>query len=784
MDQIKGLEAGFHPKSARRMSPKHAPSPLEWEGGEHTFIGNQITLQFPAGPVKPIDAPFTMQNGSVLTYGQILALAGDFYGVVGQPICDDPAPPTVYNKAFGSLSSGDPAELAKILEIMQQEIDAVNQAIKNGSSVFAVYEDLGDTLSAKWNRATGGGVTDQEPWLPLGRYLELASTNWDHFSPWSTVAYKIGHKAAMTLAAQAGAAGNVDQLRQAYALNAFADHFLSDMFSAGHMRTPRKQLWQECTPSNAGSYCARYMHDEDCSQGLTVTNQAGQTWLAYGDKAYFEPANKTNAAICLQAVQASADDIHSAYMNPAIDPTTATALQLVPNTAQLLSQSGPPNGAALFKSTTNGVLRRSVLADRTNYSWGSWLTLPTLAKLKAMTPPGLAPARFAINANFLLGRQSPSQPNMVNLVLLAPSANGFAPSWSGDNMSEIVPNATWLSGDFDGDGLAEIVQIGIGGTFYVAVVYQEAASGYLAQPPQALGGASNPTQFYAADVDGDGIKELVMIETGSVDMTIAVYKLKNGVFGQVTSTTKPSAPFPVTNTVVDFFGTGQECLFGATHISEPGFNMLGLRVIAWDTNCNVSFDDGIANYGNFAAVTDVYFVKPIHNNVFVVIGNGGTVYGMIIATDPNSMFRTVGQPAEMPDSVIGGQLHIESFFGEGDCEIAIVNAQGTSINGYAWFVIPPFGLVGGQGIAIDAVGPSLAQFTLATGPNLQDGLVLVNSVANPSPNQHGWAIRYYGWENGNFVQLSSQTIDNAGQYTQATFVTAVPVSVLSPVLPD
>ena len=40
---------------------------------------------------------------------------------------------------------------------MKIEIDAVNKALNEGKPASAAYKALGDTLSEKWNRITGGG---------------------------------------------------------------------------------------------------------------------------------------------------------------------------------------------------------------------------------------------------------------------------------------------------------------------------------------------------------------------------------------------------------------------------------------------------------------------------------------------------------------------------------------------------------------------------------------------------------------------------------------------------
>ena len=78
-------------------------------------------------------------------------------------------------------------------------------------------------------------------------YLGLAQINWDHFGPDARTAYNAGHAVALVAAAVIG------DLNYAYTLNAFADHFLEDSFSAGHMRTPLRMLH---TFDGTGDLCA------------------------------------------------------------------------------------------------------------------------------------------------------------------------------------------------------------------------------------------------------------------------------------------------------------------------------------------------------------------------------------------------------------------------------------------------------------------------------------------------------------------------------------------------
>lgn len=263
---------------------------LRFEGGEHTAIGDETLLRFVQGEpsIPGAQVKLHLPNGLALTYGQIIALGGDFYGIPGQPISDGASPAERvqrFTAAFNSLATlpASRDEAGKILAVMQKEINAVKQAIKEGKQAHEAYDALGDTLSEEWNRITGGGSV-VSAMVPLGRYLKLAADNADHFGEWALSAYLAGHTGALQQAVVAHQSGSDQQLELAYAMNSFADHFLTDLFSAGHLRVPRKQLARVVTPGELGSLISRFMHDEDSKFGLKVRNALGDEWHAYGDK--------------------------------------------------------------------------------------------------------------------------------------------------------------------------------------------------------------------------------------------------------------------------------------------------------------------------------------------------------------------------------------------------------------------------------------------------------------------------------------------------------------------
>ncbi|RWA14555.1 hypothetical protein EKO27_g613 [Xylaria grammica] len=201
---------------------------LGFEYAEHAFLGDAITLKLSSGGTAlASDYPFKLPNGLNLTYGTINGLAGDFYGTY------------------------DPISDGAILKVLQKEVDAVNTALQHHEYPSVAYSKLPDE---SWEFIK---ITFGRKGLP--GYLGLAAINWDHFGEHARTAYNTGHGVALSVAAE----GDLDK---AYTINAFADHFSEDSFSAGHLRTPRRELhWDKPIVNNLPipDLCAKFMHDED-----------------------------------------------------------------------------------------------------------------------------------------------------------------------------------------------------------------------------------------------------------------------------------------------------------------------------------------------------------------------------------------------------------------------------------------------------------------------------------------------------------------------------------------
>jgi len=171
-------------------------------------------------------------------------------------------------------------------------------------------------------------------------FLSITLANLDHFGGCALDSYKAGHALAQDMAKSAAAlkAKNTTEatsmLMKAYAMDAFACHFLSDAFSAGHVRTPRRELLSVCgnhfTGGSNPGLLSEWMHNEDNTNGLTVTNKRGNTWKAFGDASLMEPASQNHSDMVSAAIQVSRDEIYAAFLTPT-GKNTMKALDYVPS---------------------------------------------------------------------------------------------------------------------------------------------------------------------------------------------------------------------------------------------------------------------------------------------------------------------------------------------------------------------------------------------------------------------------------------------------------------------
>lgn len=276
---------------------------------EHRWLGSMAQLEFPDEGAIATEHKLHMPNGNVLGYGDIVSLAGDYYGVPDSPVSD---------------GTSDKDRRGRFLAAFSDLADEAN----NGCDGTYCANKLLEIFNAEADEHRVSGLEGPVPSRGVGtmasieyytgnNFLKLAIRNWDHFLPTSMVAYETGHAEAI---AQAIRAKNMPTMKQrvaalelAYAMNAFADHYLTDMFSSGHLRVPRRELFEQSTLASLGGLLAGQMHDEDGRVGLVVRNLEGKTWKMYGDGMLFVPGAQENKAQVKRAVLASVAEVSDAF---------------------------------------------------------------------------------------------------------------------------------------------------------------------------------------------------------------------------------------------------------------------------------------------------------------------------------------------------------------------------------------------------------------------------------------------------------------------------------------
>ncbi|MBS0654725.1 MAG: phospholipase, partial [Verrucomicrobia bacterium] len=221
---------------------------LAFESAEHMVIGDQVVLQFPDGLPH---AALRLESGLELTYGDIVSLGGDYFAIEDQPISQGNTEEERryrFLNTFKTLSESvsAPNMALQLVASFRKTLEQIKEGEQQGKSASEVYAEVGGSILGDCNVITGGGSAIS-PLFPLGlSTLQLLSAaNWDHFVPHALAAYQAGHQVAIDQAIKAGKSESVEALERAYAMNAFACHYLSDAFSAGHMRTPRKELSEQ-----------------------------------------------------------------------------------------------------------------------------------------------------------------------------------------------------------------------------------------------------------------------------------------------------------------------------------------------------------------------------------------------------------------------------------------------------------------------------------------------------------------------------------------------------------
>lgn len=414
-----------HASTARSYGAAHLALSARFEGYEHAAgsgwgkeaeVADLIQFKFltPEGEITNChtgEQCIVTKDGVRISYAESTALAGDYFGVKGYEsaiICNDPLrgrtiageAPTLtnlegkpsqferlqhafqdfwYNPTYGARGEGKWKNTMQGLwdslrAMLAKEMTQVDTSRKagNANAGSLVYNN-GEAISllTDLKHLYYSGLVNKVA-VAEGDILALG-VNDDHFGECADDTYKFGHTAAVNMAWKAGkkfAAGDkraaYDQLNEAFGLSAFLSHFLSDRFSAGHLRTPRGPLRDACPSmfNNApmAGLSANVMHDEDNANCLLATNKLGKHWWVCGDHRFFDKANAQNRRHLHEAIKADVKDISDSFTagtKGEAKPTTApgwepAGLKWVPTTEGLPERLALENTCPFFKVVHSG----------------------------------------------------------------------------------------------------------------------------------------------------------------------------------------------------------------------------------------------------------------------------------------------------------------------------------------------------------------------------------------------------------------------------------------------
>lgn len=386
---------GFKPETTTQLMEKYGPG---FSSLEHKNMGDHVRLHLSGSQTEIVK--LNLPNGLKLSYGEIVMYGGDVFGDPSKPIsnCKPEDQASCFKAQFEALGvkgkinnkrCSNPLNQVKTIDKYMSDVEKdLEESRRNGVNDWDFYDKEDVTITKKLNKLTCGGSIISA-FIPFGNYIKLAQVNFDHFAPDSLIAYKTGHKYALETAREGfikKEAGNIQEanrlLELAYAQNAFANHYLTDSFSAGHMRTPRRAIADGVfLPAALNLLIANLMHNEDNRHGLNVVNAEGTSWVAYGDGYLYKPEAELQRIVMLDAMQRSADGVYNTFMTGVI-PDKFSEMDLFPDYGKIaeLNQTAP-----LFKVENGVLLKRVKNNDYYDQHWTKyWSGLITLLRFKVV----------------------------------------------------------------------------------------------------------------------------------------------------------------------------------------------------------------------------------------------------------------------------------------------------------------------------------------------------------------------------------------------------------------
>ena len=217
------------PATVQERAPSASIQPFSSK--EHRSLGDTAT----GGALVNVggDTPATT---FMLTHGDVIALSGDYFFV------DALRPPGMLGPdlmQLGTIPGSKGSKVGTRDEIIYalKDIDGADPRFAKGGiwEGFSFPEPVVNAVKARYNSLAAQNTSHF--YAPGGRDASGQPIRASASEPSAFLGYRTLHERALTMAYAAGATKGGD-ISHAMAMEAAAQHFLTDSFSAGHLRTP------------------------------------------------------------------------------------------------------------------------------------------------------------------------------------------------------------------------------------------------------------------------------------------------------------------------------------------------------------------------------------------------------------------------------------------------------------------------------------------------------------------------------------------------------------------
>ena len=255
-------------------------------------------------------SPFITDGGLPIdNYGKIVALAFDYYGAMSKEevIC------------FGTTEEERDRRFKAIFDSFWTSLD--QEKLTDALNVITV-----EYVASVATFPPSAGILglSNKRWIENPSAVKIGVWNFDHFGDCARLGYIAGQ--TMAIAEQRIPNRNIlsssdsqkttdlssSNHKKAIAVNAFANHFSTDLFSSGHMRVPRIEIYKACGSAYSAALTAMRMHDEDSYNGLPVV-VGDNYFMAYGDAFGMDSKSADNMIQMMRFVNASLSQVISGY---------------------------------------------------------------------------------------------------------------------------------------------------------------------------------------------------------------------------------------------------------------------------------------------------------------------------------------------------------------------------------------------------------------------------------------------------------------------------------------